>query len=256
MKSPINIHPSSVTPFAAALSWSEDYARKCATIEQEYTLDLNGVSYPSLYSAFIVLASGKNEVEQFEILVELLAVKLSAYPMLNQTITISGGIRWLYTCCCFPVNGKKDLSSWYGCGLNSFYLTALVAAYRQVNAESILEIAVAEESDLPIEQINTKERGDRLSFNKLLSYDPVIRQMSVLFNDRFKAKEWIAKLKKLEIGKAFSLETAVNKDWKYELVVSLVPEETVERLTINARFDLRPGVNNPTPEMSATLVEK
>lgn len=131
MKASINIHPGSATPFAAALSWEEDYARECGTIEQKYTLNIKGASYPSLYSAFVVLASGKNEVEQFEILVELLTAKLSAYPMLNQTITISGGVRWLYSCRCFPINGEKDKSSWYGCGLNSFYLTALIAAYRK-----------------------------------------------------------------------------------------------------------------------------
>ena len=255
LKPAINIYSGSSIPFAAALTNPTELAKAKGKIKRSYPVsfrdnpfrpaNLNlkieryandkpaGKPFVSAEDAYQYFKTDLNDDQKYELAIKILTAKLVQYPVLTETIGKSGGVRWLRTCFHQPTPYE---TFWTGTGYNSGFVSALIAAYREVTPSTTAVLPEAEDN----------EERSREVLSKYLSYDAISQQLYISFNNQFKAKEWGRHLnQELYIGEEYSLEDSSRLGWKYVLVVSRVDEHAARMLAEITNFGRRPSSDNP-----------
>ena len=264
MKPSLTIRADSKTSFAAALSLFTEVGVEAGVLQEQYSVTIGNRSYRSAGCAYQQLSVDLTIEQKFELMVQILYAKLKQHDFLPGTIALSGGVRWLRECTayCLP-DCPGDF--WCGQGYESAFITALIAAYRQVNSEMIANNGLSETEEYTlvedeVDESQSQAFSDRQKLSRLASYNPITRQMHILFNHKQKCKEWGVHLKQLQICDRFEIENSQEPDWKFELVLPMMSETSAQNLSQAASFEHRPTINNPKnirgAEMPSALSRK
>lgn len=114
-----------------ALTNMSELARKKGCIVNEYPVVINGVRYPDSEAAYQALKYPGHAAYNDGLMIDILALKLTQNPRLQNLITRNGGLSWLGRCSHFTHAKTARFASWEGQGANSRFITNLMHGYQK-----------------------------------------------------------------------------------------------------------------------------
>lgn len=129
MFKPCNIWSGSNDGLSAALTNCTEIAFRKGKLKNHYPIvDKNGVVLPDSEAAYKKYKTGDLN-KDMAIMTRIIAAKLKQYPRLVKHIAKRGGTEWLESCS--HIVGVKN-SRWEGVGIESNFISCLIAAYEIV----------------------------------------------------------------------------------------------------------------------------
>ncbi len=119
---------------AAALTNPTTLSRRKGTVQQDYPVVYGDVGWPDAEKAFLALAVDDVHVDD-ELMVDIIAAKLSQHPRLGEAVRQRGGVGFLEQCEHFTSARSERFRSWEGYGRESRFIRNLIAAYERWEAE-------------------------------------------------------------------------------------------------------------------------
>lgn len=132
--SPNNIFSGSPYGLAVLTNMTE-LAHKKGTLKNHYPVHTSGRTYPDAEAAYQDIKKRSEHLtldERERLMAQIIADKLRQYPLLVDSISISGGVHFLNGCWHRTSANNAD---WEGNGPKSRFIRALTSAYRRVLQE-------------------------------------------------------------------------------------------------------------------------
>lgn len=128
----INIFSGSDDPLGAALTNPTELARKKGKLAHGFPVVFQNHEWPDIELAYAKLA-GPDEMDNDQLMVELIAAKLTQYPALVAEVEERGGLAFLETCQHATGARTAGFQAWEGVGAASRFIRNLLAAYAAVS---------------------------------------------------------------------------------------------------------------------------
>ena len=135
MEHAIKLPPGNISsndPIRAVFTNPTEIALWKKNLKHHYPIIFRGVRYADAEYAYKAFC--KSSSDRYELCIEIIAEKLKQYPILIQTIAMSGGEAWIKRCS-HHVFDKSIY--WEGDGLKSGFIRCLLAAYKIVRREDL-----------------------------------------------------------------------------------------------------------------------
>jgi len=116
-----------------------ELARKKGSLKLSWPVDFRGRRFEdaeAAYQAFTIDCKDDYEACK-KVCTEVLVAKLAQYPVLVETIKLSGGLKWIEKCS--HIVGNRKTGRWVGYGLESDFIKCLYQAYVDVYTKLIKE---------------------------------------------------------------------------------------------------------------------
>lgn len=124
----INIFSGAPTELGAALTNPTELAREKECVRKRYSVLFAGTRYADAESAYHQLGSADPQ-QRDQLMVELIAAKLTQHPELQVQIHERGGVAFLTACTHWTNASSEKGKAWEGAGLDSRFIRNLVAGY-------------------------------------------------------------------------------------------------------------------------------